>query len=237
MFTWPRHCYSEQVNRMSQAAGPSREQPRQQRQGGPRNQNQHQRRQDAPLVLPTTEKVLVVDLEATCWENKAAKPGNEQAEIIEVGWALLDVPSNALLRTGTILVKPVHSRVSEFCTELTTITQAMVDGEGVTLKEAFEFLVDELGSKSVSWASYGEYDKNMVRRQCEVFGLEYPFGETHTNVKTVFKDVYRGHRGNYGMASAYRVVFGKPIEGTHHRGGDDARNIAVMLGALLKKRG
>lgn len=179
--------------------------------------------------------MLVIDLEATCWESNKAKPADEENEIIEVGWALLDVPSNGLLRTGTILVKPIHSRVSAFCTQLTTITHEMVETEGVTLQEAFDFLVDELGSKSVSWASYGEYDKKMVRRQCGVFGLEYPFGETqtHTNVKTLFKELYKGHRGDYGMASAYRVVLGQRIEGTHHRGGDDAKNIAVMLGALL----
>jgi len=200
------------------------------------NRNQYRRRQDAPLALPATENVLVIDLEATCWESNAAKPADEEHEIIEVGWALLDVPSNGLLRTGTILVKPIHSRVSPFCTRLTTITQEMVETEGVTLKEAFDLLVDELGSKCVSWASYGAYDKNMVRRQCKVFGLEYPFGETHTNVKTLFKELYRGHRGNYGMATAYKAVFHKPIEGTHHRGGDDAKNIAVMLGELLKMR-
>lgn len=226
---------------MSDQAGPSgqrqqRQQRRRQPQGAPPNRNQYKRRQDAPLVFPTTEKVLVIDLEATCWESNAVKPVEEQNEIIEVGWALLDVPSNALLRTGTILVKPIHSRVSPFCTQLTTITQEMVDTEGVTLKEAFEYLVNELGSKSVSWASYGEYDKHMVRRQCGVFGLEYPFGETHTNVKTMFKELYKRHQGNYGMATAYKAVFGKPIEGTHHRGGDDAKNIGIMLGALLLKK-
>lgn len=177
----------------------------------------------------------MIDLEATCWESNKAKPAEEENEIIEVGWALLDVPSNALVRTGTIVVKPIRSRVSAFCTQLTTITQEMVETEGVTLKEAFDFLVEELGSKSVSWASYGEYDKNMVRRQCGVFGLQYPFGETHTNVKTMFKELYKGHRGNYGMATAYQAVMGRPIEGTHHRGGDDAKNIGVMLGVLLSK--
>ena len=218
------HCESE--TEMSHAEQSNR-------QARSARRNEYKRRQDAPLVLPTTERVLVIDLEATCWESGAARPADEQHEIIEVGWALLDVQSNTLVRTGTVLVKPIRSRVSAFCTQLTTITQEMVDGEGVTLKEAFDLLVDELGSKSMSWASYGEYDKNMVRRQCGVFGLEYPFGETHTNVKTLFKELYSGHRGDYGMASAYKAVFGKQIEGTHHRGGDDARNIAVMLGALL----
>ena len=194
------------------------------------------RRQNAPLVLPTTEKVLVIDLEATCWVNNASRPAGEQSEIIEVGWALLNVLSNTLLRTGTILVKPIHSSVSKFCTQLTTITQEMVDTEGVTLKEAFDFLVDELGSKDLSWASYGDWDKKMVRQECKVFNLPYPFGKTYTNIEALFKELYSGHRGDYGMATVYKAVLGKQIEGTHHRGGDDAKNIAVMLGELLKMR-
>jgi len=244
-----RYRYSNDVHVngiMSSHAGPSGQRQRQrQRQGQGQGQpegalpkrNEYKGQQGAPLVLPVTEKVLVVDLEATCWESNKVKPADEENEIIEVGWALLDVRSNSLVRTGTILVKPIYSRVSAFCTELTTITQEMVDTEGVTLKEAFDFLVGELGSKEVSWASYGEYDKKMVRKQCGVFGLEYPFGETHTNVKTLFKELYKdkGHRGNTGMARAYKAVMSKGIEGTHHRGGDDAKNIGVLLGALLSQ--
>jgi inhibitor of KinA sporulation pathway (predicted exonuclease) len=197
--------------------------------------NKHLKRQNAPLILPVTDSVLVVDLEATCWDKQPPPPG-EQNEIIEVGWALLDVPSNHLTRTGTTLVKPIKSRVSTFCTQLTTITQEMVDEEGVTLKEAFEFLVKELDSKKISWASYGAYDRNMVRKQCGIFGLDYPFGSVHTNVKTLFNERYKDHKGSCGMSDIYRRVMGKEIEGIHHRGGDDAKNIATMLGTLLNMK-
>src|SRR5258706_2885487 len=192
------------------------------------NRNQYRRRQDAPLVLPTTEKVLVIDLEATCWESNEAKPAKEENEIIEVGWALLDVPTNALVRTGTLLVKPIHSRVSAFCTQLTTITKEMVETEGVTLKEAFDFLVGELGSKSVSWVSYGEYISTWAAAVRGVW-VEHPFGEADTNVKTVFKEVYRGQQGNYGVATAYKAVMGKPTSPRSRR----PKEYRDMFGALL----
>ena len=198
-------------------------------------QTRQLKHRDPALILPVTNSVLVVDFEATCWDKHPPPPG-EQSEIIEVGWALLDVPSNHLTRSGTILIKPVKSRVSAFCTQLTTITQKMVDDEGVTLKEAFEFLVKELDSKKFSWASYGDYDKNMAYKQCDIFGLYYPFGSVHTNVKTLFKKCYSDHRGSCGMKAAYKAVMGKEIEGTHHRGGDDAKNIATMLGVLLNMK-
>ena len=105
---------------------------------------------------------------------------------------------------GTILVMPVKSRVSAFC------TQEMVD-EGVTPKEAFEFLVKGLHSKKISWASYGEYDKNMLRKQGGMFELDCPFGSVYTNVKTLFKKRYSEYKGNLGMEAAYKAVMPKPV--------------------------
>ena len=60
----------------------------------------------------------MIDLEAMCWESNEVKPVEKQNEIMEVGWALLDGPSNAHLRTGTILVKLIRSHVSPICTQL-----------------------------------------------------------------------------------------------------------------------
>jgi inhibitor of KinA sporulation pathway (predicted exonuclease) len=66
----------------------------------------------------------------------------------------------------------------------------------------------------------------MISRQRKPFGLESPFSSTHYNIKNLFKEMYPDHRGGFGMNVAFRAALGKPIEGTHHRGGDDARNIA-----------
>ena len=89
--------------------------------------------------------------------------------------------------------------------QLTMITQEMVDEEYVSLKKAFEFLVKGLDSKMISWASYGEYDMNVVHEQCSTFGLGNPFGSVHSNVKALFKL----RRSDYGMDAPYEGVMGK----------------------------
>lgn len=66
----------------------------------------------------------------------------------------------------------------------------------------------------------------MINSQCEIFSLKSPFSATHYNVKTIFKKTYRNHAEGFGMAKCYEKAMGRPIEGTHHRGGDDAKNIA-----------
>lgn len=176
----------------------------------------------------TPRTILVIDVEATCWER--GTPPGQQAEIIEVGYALLDVPAREVRQGGSLPVRPQRSRVSAFCTSLTTLTQAQVDG-GILFADACRFLTETLASRSTAWASYGDYDRKQFARQCASFGVPYPFGEAHLNVKNLFARTHDLPR-EVGMAAALKLSE-RPLTGTHHRGGDDVRNIAVILADLL----
>ena len=79
------------------------------------------------------DRILVVDIEATCWEGDP--PPGQISEIIEIGLGVLDVATLARVEQRDILVRPVCSTVSSYCTQLTTLTQADVDG-GMPLAEA-----------------------------------------------------------------------------------------------------
>jgi len=72
------------------------------------------------------DRILVIDVEATCWEGNP--PPGQTSEIIEIGLCMLDVPTLTRAEQRTIIVRPVCSRVSAYCTQLTTLTQA--DSEG-----------------------------------------------------------------------------------------------------------
>ncbi len=65
--------------------------------------------------------------------------------------------------------------------------------------------------------------------------MAYPFGPTHLNVKNLFA-LRRRLDHEVGMDAALRTL-GLPLEGTHHRGGDDAWNIAAILTHLLELPG
>jgi inhibitor of KinA sporulation pathway (predicted exonuclease) len=175
------------------------------------------------------DKIAVVDIEATCWNGNA--PEGMVSDIIEIGICLLDVRTGEISDNRGIIVKPERSTVSDFCTELTTLTPAFVEQEGISFKEACAILRKDYQTQSRAWASFGAYDQKQFLRQCGDLGIGYPFGPSHINVKTLFALKNKlGHE--VGMDGALKFLK-IPLEGTHHRGVDDARNIAKILHEIL----
>ncbi|GIE85793.1 3'-5' exonuclease [Actinoplanes regularis] len=170
----------------------------------------------------------VVDVEATCWAD--GPPRGESSEIIEIGICVVDTAGWRRGERRRILVRPRRSRISAFCTELTGLTQADVDG-GVDFATACTRVRDELRGPYRTWASWGDYDRRQFERQC-VGDVGYPFGSRHINVKERFATAF-GLRRGVGMSSALAKA-GLPLEGRHHRGDDDAWNIAALVVELAR---
>lgn len=172
-------------------------------------------------------KLLVIDVEATCWDGKP--PAGEQSEIIEIGLCTVDIKTLSKLEKLSIIVKPRASRVSEFCTELTGLTQQRVDSEGISIERACDELERLHGSKRHAWASYGDYDRTQFQRQ---LGPGYPFGPRHVNVKTMLASAL-GLPAEVGLDEAMRLLQ-LPLEGRHHSGADDAWNVATLWIAMMR---
>jgi inhibitor of KinA sporulation pathway (predicted exonuclease) len=178
------------------------------------------------------DQIIVIDVESTCW--KGNPPAGQQSEIIEIGICSLDIGSKKRLTKESILVRPVHSTVSEFCTKLTTLTQKQVE-KGISFKDACSILKDKFLTPKRTWASYGDYDRLQFQRQCNSQSVKYPFGPTHINIKNLFAITYSLSK-EVGMAKALKVL-DIQLQGVHHRAVDDAWNIANILSKLLDKTG
>lgn len=175
------------------------------------------------------DTILVVDLESTCWAGPP--PAGQEHEVIEIGLCLLDVATLEKREKRSILVQPGHSTVSPYCCALTTLTPEQVEQEGIPLAEACALLREEYCSRTRPWASYGDYDRQQLMRECRRKGIDYPFGSRHLNVKTLFALAYALPQ-EVPLDEALHIM-GFPLEGTHHRGHDDAWNIAHILAELL----
>jgi inhibitor of KinA sporulation pathway (predicted exonuclease) len=177
-------------------------------------------------------RIVVIDLEATCWEGPS--PPGETSEIIEVGSAVLHVADLRVERGPEILVRPTRSRVGDFCTQLTGITQALLDERGRAFADAIEALREAHGDlQRTVWASYGDYDRRKLTDDCRLQGVPFPLSESHLNVKRLLA-LAAGWPREEGMAGALRRLGIELVPGTRlHRGTDDAVHIAEMLGRVL----
>lgn len=178
------------------------------------------------------DKILVIDIEATCWDK--SPPDGQEKEIIEIGICSYDVADDVVGGKHSILVRPYESEISEFCTELTSITTEQVEADGIDFAKACRVLVETYRARDYLWASWGGFDRKLFRRQCRRMGVSYPFGKKHLNIRGAFADCFNGRHP--GMLAAMRLAGIEHI-GRHHRGSDDAWNIARLLQALIHSRG
>jgi inhibitor of KinA sporulation pathway (predicted exonuclease) len=177
------------------------------------------------------DHVLVIDIEATCWEG-GYPPKGESNDVIEIGLVPLELSTGRRLEKRSLLVRPERSTVGQFCTQLTTLTQEQVAG-GILFKDACKILEEEYHSTERLWASFGDYDRRQIERQCREQGVRYPFGPSHLNAKTL-SAICKGLTTEIELEGSLKL-WGLPMEGTHHRGADDAWNIAAILRECLKR--
>ena len=177
------------------------------------------------------DKILVIDIEATCWQGDP--PPGEESEIIEIGLCELDVATGERGDPRAVLIQHQRSELSDFCQQLTTLTPDMLSG-GRTFEQACALLVDGYRSRQRTWASYGDYDRLQFQLQCQERGIPYPFGRSHINVKNLLA-LHLNLKREVDLQRGMRLL-GLPFEGTIHRGVDDAWNIAAMLARMLLGR-
>jgi inhibitor of KinA sporulation pathway (predicted exonuclease) len=135
------------------------------------------------------DQIVVVDVESTCWEGQP--PPGEESEIIEIGVCLVEVATGARSEKRSLLVRPERSRVSPYCTQLTTLTQEQVDA-GMPFAEACALLASTYQSRERAWASYGDYDRRQFERQCAARSVRYPFGLTQEPLRSGPRPIPRG---------------------------------------------
>ena len=81
------------------------------------------------------------------------------------------------------------------------------------------------------FASWGFYDKGQFEKVCKRFGLSYPFGKRHISLKHEHGNFHNKRpMGMERALSDYKIS----LDGTHHRGIDDARNISKIAIRMIQ---
>lgn len=194
-----------------------------------------------PYTILPQEKIdyfLVLDFEGVTNKHLG---GPDIMEIIE--FPVIKV--NALtFKTEAVFhsyVQPtIHPKLNPICTEITGITQEMVNGQP-TLPRVLEMLdkwmrEEKLLDKGVTtcFVTCGNWDLNTcLPVQCKYQKMEYPdYLKRWINIKDSFERII-GKKRN-GMKGMLRELDLK-LDGRHHSGIDDSKNIAKILATLASK--
>ncbi|ADO59448.1 3'-5' exonuclease [Paenibacillus polymyxa] len=183
---------------------------------------------------------IIVDLEATCWENDRSK----RNEIIEIGAVKLDDHLNVVSEFQAFVKPKLYPQLSEFCMQLTSIEQHDVD-HAATFETVLEDFQSWMGSNY--WlCSWGYYDKKQLKSDCDLHKQPTSWLRNHISIKHQHGAILKEKLENAGASKSEvkRVEHGVgmekalkilkiPLEGTHHRGIDDARNIAKIFVAIF----
>jgi 3'-5' exoribonuclease 1 len=171
-----------------------------------------------------TPAFLVVDLEATC--SDTGEVPRHEMETIEIGAVLVEPDGLRPIAEMQTFVRPVrHPVLTAFCTKLTTITQAEV-ASAPLFPEAIAALGAFLAGRPAIFCSWGDYDWKQLEQDAAFHRIGLPHFEGRRNLKADLAERMSGKK--MGMAGALARL-GLPLDGTHHRGIDDARNIAKLL--------
>lgn len=171
---------------------------------------------------------IVYDLEATCWQNEWEARG-KQREIIEIGAVLID--ENGLIQSRfESFVQPIRQPIlSNFCQELTSISQADVSqaDEFPRVISDFKDWIGLNAGEEYLLCSWGFFDKAALVKDCEFHGLDGRWAKKHISLKHQYLRIIHSMR-EVGLESALAQE-GFEFEGTMHRAIDDAVNLAKIF--------
>lgn len=171
---------------------------------------------------------IVVDLEATCWDSQSSRNGRVQ-EIIEIGALKFNAHGDLDSRFESFVRPTHHPNLSDFCKQLTSISQVDVnqaDSFPVVIEDFWEW-IGLSNDEEYLLCSWGFFDRKAFAKNCLLHDLDDSWTKHHISLKHQYPRI-RGIARAIGLRKALdREDF--DFEGEHHRGIDDAINTSKIF--------
>jgi inhibitor of KinA sporulation pathway (predicted exonuclease) len=176
------------------------------------------------------DRALYLDLEMTCWEDGVV-PEGFYAEIIQIGIVEVDTVSLKLTREGSYYVQPTVSPVSEYCTQLTGITQRHVDRQGRPFYEVLNSIERKYGPKNKACFVWGD-DQKAIEMTCDADEIVSPFAH-FMNLSLIF-GIEMGVKESKSLPDALTQMHDF-FTGRQHDALVDAKNTANLHIAMMRR--
>lgn len=178
---------------------------------------------------------FVVDIEATCWDDKEFQ--KLHSEVIEIGAAIYDTEADSHTFSFCTFVKPKLLDISPFCTKLTGIKESDL-ADAMDFRYEFQVLLrifDQFKVKlpDLIFASWGQYDYNKLKEEAAKYGLRGDqFFAKHFNISAWFKESIKAEK-RYGVQAALKHLGVDKV--VAHRALDDVFDIIKVMSKMRHK--
>ncbi len=185
--------------------------------------------------FPEKDSFVIYDTEFTSWPGFMAQgfmsPGR-YPEIIQIGAVRIDASDGFTERDFLdILVMPrFNPDLSDYIVELTGISQARLDADGVSFETALSAFLGFLGDESTPLYAFGA-DGKIMKKNCALNKLPVPaLFDREVNLKARMAEA--GLIDNTVMSSELPALVGLPPETGGHDALTDVRAVVRALGRL-----
>ena len=183
--------------------------------------------------IPLNRPVIVFGLEWTAWEGSRERNWagpNEGREIIEIGAVKLDGADGLReIIAFENLVRPTRNPiVSSYFTDLTGITQTLIDNEAMPFRDAITLFEGFVGYDGAPILSFSQ-DAEILRHNCALNDLPCPFADTQFhNIGPAIAATACRDPGSFSTSNR-PALFAFPPATKAHCALGDARCIAETL--------
>lgn len=170
-------------------------------------------------------KYILYDLEATCW---LGRPPKGIQEIIEIGAVKVNEYGEVIGEYNRFVRPTVNTKLSSFCTKLTTITQQDVDKAQTFpyVGKDFQDWIDIYDDDYVLCA-WGEFDIRMLKKDCDLHKMDTDWLHSFSNIKRQYQILKKLDKGTGLKKTTHAEGF--EFTGKHHRAIADAENLAKIF--------
>eukprot|EP00928_Gymnodinium_smaydae_P089655 TRINITY_DN73582_c0_g1_i1.p1 TRINITY_DN73582_c0_g1~~TRINITY_DN73582_c0_g1_i1.p1 ORF type:complete len:659 (+),score=92.46 TRINITY_DN73582_c0_g1_i1:90-2066(+) len=188
---------------------------------------------------------ICLDFEWTCDEGESRRLHSDEGEIIEFSYVVFDSKAHKSVAEGQHYCKNVRTPITQFCTDLTGITDETLQNAG-SLEDALQALssaitADGIKGRPMCAVAHGSADLELVLpKNCERLGLQVPPAlrryvdlreAAQRHIATV------GSSSNRKRVSSLRQIceaLQVEMLGDEHCGLDDSWMVLFATQALLK---
>lgn len=183
----------------------------------------------------TVPAITIFDLEFTAWECSMAshwlRPG-EFKEVVQIGALRVDANSFKVLGSLDLLVRPrINARLSPYLTQLTGITQARLDAQGLDFAQAYARFLAFADAGPI--AAFG-HDEWVLEENLRLYGIaDAPPLPAFMDLRPWFADRGVDPRGLHSCDIGPKM--GVPFSGQPHNALDDVRSIVAGMAAIAAR--